>query len=184
MRRARTSLPTPGSPRIRKGAPGSVRCPRATRSRIRAVFRTAGTHWVVASSADICLLPRVPPVGVRGCQPAGPALCPRTPNSTIGVKRRRSITCRQYIFFHRQPPPARIKSQPAGAGDRSRLCLYGAREVPIVWLRKTLAIPSPFTRAPRRMMQFSDCGQWWKCGQLTPPASGASRLSRRTMPTS
>ena len=42
MRRARTSLPTPGSPRISKGAFGSARRPIATRSRILAVFKTVG----------------------------------------------------------------------------------------------------------------------------------------------
>src|SRR6267143_478345 len=55
MRRARKSLPTPGSPRISKGTPGSARCASVTRSRIRAVLRTAETPSVVAPPADIVL---------------------------------------------------------------------------------------------------------------------------------
>src|SRR5256886_14662406 len=40
MRRARLSLPTPGSPRISKGTVGSTRWPIVTSWRSRAVFRT------------------------------------------------------------------------------------------------------------------------------------------------
>src|SRR5256885_14165763 len=40
MRRARLSLPTPGSPRISRGTVGSTRWPVVTSWRSRAVFRT------------------------------------------------------------------------------------------------------------------------------------------------
>src|SRR6266571_1628662 len=53
MRRARMSLPTPGSPRISKGTPGAARCAVPTRSRIRGVSRTVGTP--VPPRADIFL---------------------------------------------------------------------------------------------------------------------------------
>src|SRR5207249_5612967 len=92
MSRATMPLPAPRSPLIRRGTRWSARCPAATRSRTRGVFRTVGAHSIVASPADIF---------VSSCE--------------IGVERRRSLIPRQFVFFPPQSPFPPIKS---GAGKK------------------------------------------------------------------
>src|SRR6266849_2040697 len=159
MRRARTSLPTPRSPRISKGTLRSAHCPAARRSRIGGVLKTVWALSIVV--APILFLP-------LPCSSSD--LSERAEWSAIrrvGKEPRRSLRSRQSIFFNARRLFPLIKCENVGVLNASSWGKLGERAISVQSASEFEAIRDVPTVNARHTVRFSDCGWRWECGYLT-----------------